>query len=728
MSTLTVGQGQEFSTIAAAVAASQNGDVIEVQAGTYVNDFVTITDSITLQAVGGMVNVVATEPPPDLKGIFTIGTSKSAPDVTINGFSFSGNAIPDAAGDNGSGIRYQSGNLTLNDDLFYHNQMGLQATPFVEGTGTVTVNGSEFLDNGLATGVDPNTGLPGHNIYINRIASFTMTNSISEGAIEGHEVKSRALNNVIENNVIMDGSSTSSYSIDLPDGGNAIIENNLIEQGPDGGNPNIISYGEETPKLYNLGANLVVSGNAIVNDMKSASARLLWNNDPNVTAQVTNNSVWGLTSAQLVHGPRVTNGVTYPTGPVNVSNMTYLASRPTLADNSPFTQAIAALSQDVSYSTNETIISKAHANIAGGDSLMNFLLTGVSEAVNGGTGGVDVTAHYEPETVTTNAQATDIVTLLAGGTVISHGTDQITGGSLALHVTATGAATITGGGANSSYLLEGQNDVLTTTNTSNVSVRGGATAQVDADGGTICLNETDSTVRFAETGGGVNQTVTLVGGSATVTGGAGVQPLGVTTGANTGTSVLLGGSTVQVSSHGADTIFAGGAGSTAKITGLAGSTDSIQGGAGSLGYTNNGGKLVFVGGSGNATLHGGSGTMSVTAGSGNTTLFGGTGAFCFTAGSGNAVVNEVSGADSVTFGSGATSVTGGSGTDLFTFVAGQAGNDVIRNFSTLHDTLSFQGFTGDPVKSQSVMGGSTQVTLSDGTHVTFAGVSHLTLP
>src|SRR5262249_2545900 len=57
---LTVGPGQEYATIAAAVAASANGDTIEVMAGTYTNDFATINDNITLVGVGGMVNIVAT--------------------------------------------------------------------------------------------------------------------------------------------------------------------------------------------------------------------------------------------------------------------------------------------------------------------------------------------------------------------------------------------------------------------------------------------------------------------------------------------------------------------------------------------------------------------------------------------------------------------------------------------------------------------------------------------
>ena len=52
MATLTVrsGSGFDYGTLAAAIAASNDGDVIRVQAGTYTNDFATINTRIVLQA------------------------------------------------------------------------------------------------------------------------------------------------------------------------------------------------------------------------------------------------------------------------------------------------------------------------------------------------------------------------------------------------------------------------------------------------------------------------------------------------------------------------------------------------------------------------------------------------------------------------------------------------------------------------------------------------------
>ena len=48
MATLNVGAAQTYATLSAAIAASRNGDVIAVQAGTYVNNFATISKDITI--------------------------------------------------------------------------------------------------------------------------------------------------------------------------------------------------------------------------------------------------------------------------------------------------------------------------------------------------------------------------------------------------------------------------------------------------------------------------------------------------------------------------------------------------------------------------------------------------------------------------------------------------------------------------------------------------------
>ena len=104
MTTLTVGPGQQYGTIADAVAASGSGDTIDVAAGTYTNDFFYIGHSLTLQAVGGEAAIVATAEPPDGKAVITEGVPGA--NVVINGFDISGARVDDG---NGAAIRYEGG-------------------------------------------------------------------------------------------------------------------------------------------------------------------------------------------------------------------------------------------------------------------------------------------------------------------------------------------------------------------------------------------------------------------------------------------------------------------------------------------------------------------------------------------------------------------------------------------------------------------------------------------
>ncbi len=291
---LTVGPGQQYATIQAAVAAASAGDTIDVQAGVYTNDFISIFKDLTLQAVGGIVRLVATVSPPNGKAIIDEGDAGIA--VTINGFDVSGAAVADK---NGAAVRYEGGSLTLNNDYFHNNQDGLLGA--ADPGGSITINDSEFAFNGTGDGFT-------HNLYVGDIASLTITDSYFHDAAEGHEIKSRAEDTIITDSRIFDNAGTASYSIDLPNGGNATIQGNVIEQGPNTHNPNIIAYGEEGS--LHVGTSVLIAGNTIVNDLASDTARAILNGGTTALS-FQNNQVWGLTAAQLSNGPLIESGTTF---------------------------------------------------------------------------------------------------------------------------------------------------------------------------------------------------------------------------------------------------------------------------------------------------------------------------------------------------------------------------------------------------------------------------------
>ena len=312
MPILTVGPGQHFTTIAAAVAAASPGDTIDVQAGIYTNDSVGIFKNLTLQAIGGAVKMIATIDPPNGKAIIEEGGSGVA--VTINGFDISGAVVPDG---NGAAIRYDGGTLSLNNDYLHNNQDGLLGA--ADPNGSITINDSEVAFNGAGDGKT-------HNLYIGAIADFILTNSYIHDAKVGHELKSRAQNNTITDNRIFDNNSTSSYSIDLPNAGDADIERNIIQQGPNGENDNIIAYGEEG--ATNSGTSVLITDNTIINDKPPGTGQVILNPTA-TTITFQDNEVWNLTAGQFSRGPLA-----------GAATTGFLTTRPTLDTSSTWADGI----------------------------------------------------------------------------------------------------------------------------------------------------------------------------------------------------------------------------------------------------------------------------------------------------------------------------------------------------------------------------------------------------
>lgn len=293
MAVLTVGTDSgDYTTIESAVAAANSGDTVEVESGTYTNDFVTITENLTLEAApGATVDLVATSEPPDGKAIVDEGGTGL--DVTIQGLDISGSAVSDG---NGAGIRYEGGDLSLVDDDIHGNQEGILGAG--DSAGNITIDGSTFSGNGAGDGYT-------HNIYIGQVSTLTVENSTITDADVGHDIKSRAATTTITGNTVTDGpDGTASYEIDLPNGGNATIEDNTIEKGPNAQNPIAISYGEEGG-LYSS-SSLLVEGNTIDNDDTNDSTTMVQNDDAGVSADVTDNDIYGWTTE--LSGPGSADG------------------------------------------------------------------------------------------------------------------------------------------------------------------------------------------------------------------------------------------------------------------------------------------------------------------------------------------------------------------------------------------------------------------------------------
>ena len=249
-----VGPGRQFAS-PSLVTGLVSGDVVEIDAGVYNGPATTwSTNNLTLRGVGGRAHLVAPATISNGKAIWvTAGTN-----IAVENIEFSGAAVPDL---NGAGIRADGRDLAICGSYFHDNQEGI-----LGGGGNVLIEYTEFARNGNCD--DPNGC--SHNIYISDTARFTLRYSYSHHARIGHLVKSRAQENHILYNRIMDeADGTSSYTIDLPNGGLTYIVGNLLQQGPNTDNSTILIYGAEG--LINPNPTLYVVNNTFVNDLGSGA-------------------------------------------------------------------------------------------------------------------------------------------------------------------------------------------------------------------------------------------------------------------------------------------------------------------------------------------------------------------------------------------------------------------------------------------------------------------------
>jgi hypothetical protein len=228
---LRVGPQHELKSPSAAAKVARDGDLVEIEAGLYAGDAaIWRQHGLTIRGVGGVAHLRADGAHAEGKAIWVI---KGA-NTTVENIEFSGAKVRDR---NGAGIRLEGAGLTVRNSYFHHNENGILTG--VNPQSDILIEHSEFAHN-------THQGGHNHNLYIGTVRSFTLRFSYVHHAMGGHNVKSRALKNVIEYNRIMDQKDgRSSYAIDLPNGGLSFVIGNVLQQGPRNENRTVVAYGAE---------------------------------------------------------------------------------------------------------------------------------------------------------------------------------------------------------------------------------------------------------------------------------------------------------------------------------------------------------------------------------------------------------------------------------------------------------------------------------------------------
>jgi hypothetical protein len=178
-------------------------------------------------------------------------------DTVVEGLECSGIRVNDG---NGACIRFEGTNLTVRNVNFHDSQEGILAGGVV---GDVLIEDSLFERLGGAEGIALGRA---HAIYVSGSASsLTIRNSrILSSKEEGHEVKSRAARTVIENSVIASLGGVDSRLIDVPNGGELVVRNSVLEMGPNSSNLDLIGYGLEG--ITHTVSWVAITGNTIITD------------------------------------------------------------------------------------------------------------------------------------------------------------------------------------------------------------------------------------------------------------------------------------------------------------------------------------------------------------------------------------------------------------------------------------------------------------------------------
>jgi hypothetical protein len=300
MSVVDVTTGLDYATLSAAITASDPNDVIQVSAGTYVENFPNITHNLTIEAVGGLAYLsTPSATPVNGRAVLNVPGDGNV-SLTISGLAISG-AVDTS--DNGAGILFETGNanLTVENSWIYGNQDGIltggtdSADP---GGMNITITDSEFNDNGVAPS-NPRYGYD-HNIYIGAATSLDVTGSYFHDALGGHEIKTRALSSTIEDNRIQDGpTATTSYSIDFADGGTDVVSGNTIEKGQDAVNEFLVHFGGEGTYAD---SSLTMTGNTLIDDRGGSIALLNQTQDGGgntIPAIIEDNTLYGFGTGNL---------------------------------------------------------------------------------------------------------------------------------------------------------------------------------------------------------------------------------------------------------------------------------------------------------------------------------------------------------------------------------------------------------------------------------------------
>jgi len=408
--TLSVGPGKTYAKPCAAIAAAQDGDVIEITGNTiYSGDVCYINrNNLTIRGVNGRPKIDAAGMNAGGKGTWVVDGNN----LTVDNVEMYGAKVPDL---NGAAFRLEATNFTLRNSFLHDNENGILAN--ANTNSDILIEYSEFGHNGHGDGQS-------HNLYIGHVKSLTFRYSFSHDANVGHNLKSRANTNMIAYSRFSSlnpgetGSTAAgkpSYEIDLPSGGTSYVIGNVIQQPASNSNSTMLAYGEEG--VTSTGSDLYVVNNTFLNDMGSGGT-FLFVSGKVPTAAFAQNNIFG--------------GVgTFSTQSTTIDKTNYRSASPSFVNRAAYDlHPTSALMIDAGSAPGLSATGVSLAPVAQYKSVAN----GEARPV---VGQIDIGA-YESTTAATTSTATSWTTCATeGGTCSFSGTREVRFGANGVYTSKT---------------------------------------------------------------------------------------------------------------------------------------------------------------------------------------------------------------------------------------------------------------------------------------------------
>lgn len=259
--TMFVGSQEKITTITEAAKRARDGEVIEIRPGDYRGQPAVWTqDNLLIRGGKARPVMMADGKSAEDKAIWVVKGGS----VRIENIEFRGARV---ASGNGAGIRFERGQLAVHRCFFSDNEMGILTANLPEMT--LAVSDSEF------TAAPRHEGPLHHLLYVGNIGRLVLTGSRFEQGYLGHLVKSRARENDVRYNLLVDGADgRASYELEFPNGGVAYVVGNVIGQSAGTENPALVSYGAEGPHWPDNA--LFLAHNTLLNDAHAGSFLKVW--------------------------------------------------------------------------------------------------------------------------------------------------------------------------------------------------------------------------------------------------------------------------------------------------------------------------------------------------------------------------------------------------------------------------------------------------------------------